>query len=330
MSRLYLAVDGGNSKTHAVLGDERGDLLAFATGPGSCYQVIGLPAAVEILASLAARALAAAGLPAGTVLDRAEVYLAGADLPAEVDLLAKAVGELGWARELRLDNDLFALLRAGSAAPDAVGVVCGAGINCAGRRADGATSRFPALGELSGDWGGGHHLARLALWHAIRGEDGRGPATALTPAVAGYFDRPTVEDVAAGIHLGELDAARLDGLSRVLFTVADAGDPVARAVVASQVDEIVALVTIAARRLDLLGGEFDVVLGGGVLTARQPLLHDGVLAGIAAAAPRARVSVLADPPVAGAALLALDAFGATTPARQERVRAAIRAAIPPA
>lgn len=100
MSRLYLAVDGGNSKTHAVLGDERGDLLAFATGPGSCYQVIGLPAAVEVLASLAARALAAAGLPAGTVLDRAEVYLAGADLPAEVDLLAKAVGELGWAREL--------------------------------------------------------------------------------------------------------------------------------------------------------------------------------------------------------------------------------------
>ncbi len=207
-----------------------------------------------------------------------------------------------------------------------MGVVCGAGINCVGRRADGPTARFPALGMLSGDWGGGHHLAQLALWHAARGEDGRGPATALAAAVAEYFDRPTVEDVAAGIHLGELDAGRLDGLSPVLFSVAEAGDPVARSVVALQVDEVVALVTIAASRLGLLDRDFEVVLGGGVLVARQPLLHDGVLAGIAAAAPGARVAVLADPPVAGAALLALDAWGVTDPAREAALRAAVRLA----
>jgi N-acetylglucosamine kinase-like BadF-type ATPase len=326
MSRLYLAVDGGNSKTQVVLGDEHGEVLACVRGSGSCYQVIGMPATLDVLGNLAARALKEAGLPAGTVVDRAEYYLAGADLPAEVDLLTKAIGDLGLARELRVDNDLFALLRAGSAAPDAVGVVCGAGINGVGRRADGTTSRFLALGTLSGDWGGGHHLAQLALWHAIRGEDGRGPATALTATVAEYFDRPTVEDIAAGIHLGEIDAGRVDGLSRVLFTVAEAGDAVARSVVDLQVDEVVALATIAARRLGLLDQEFEVVLGGGVLTARHPQLHEGVLAGIGRAAPAATVRVLADPPVAGAALLAMDAWGVTEPRREEALRAAVRTA----
>jgi N-acetylglucosamine kinase-like BadF-type ATPase len=328
VSRLFLAIDGGNSKTDAVVGTEDGELLAHVRGPGSCYQVIGLPAARAVLDDLAREAVIQAGLAPGTVLDHAEVYLAGADLPAEVELLTAAVTEAGWAKEYQLDNDLFAILRAGTAAPDAVAVVCGAGTNCVGRRADGASSRFPALGEISGDWGGGVHLARLALWHAVRGEDGRGPATALSAAVAAHLGRHSVGDVVVDLHLGGLDRAAVHTLAPVLFEVARAGDPVAASLVARQVDEVVALATVAARRLDLLQRNFDVVLGGGVLTARHPQLHDGVVAGIAAVAPRARLSVLTDPPVAGAALLALDAWGATTPQREARLRAAIRSAQP--
>jgi N-acetylglucosamine kinase-like BadF-type ATPase len=319
VTRLFLAIDGGNSKTDAVIGTADGQLLARVSGPGSCHQVIGLPQALTVLSELARDARLAAGLPAGTLLDRAECYLAGVDLPAEVDLLHTAVGDLRLARELRVENDLFALLRAGSAAPDAVGVVCGAGINCVGRRADGTTSRFPALGQLSGDWGGGQHLAQLTLWHAARGEDGRGPATALSAAVAAHFGRATAADVSAGLHLGEL--AGLDRLTPLLFAVAAAGDPVAGSVVDLQATEVVSLVRIAARRLELLDRPFEVVLGGGVLTARHPRLHRAVLAGIGAAAPRAVVRVLDCAPVLGAALLALDAWGVTDAERESRLRA---------
>ena len=194
--------------------------------------------------------MADAGLARDSVLDRAEVYIAGADLPVEVDVLSKAVGEAGWAREHRVDNDLFALLRAGTSNPDAVAVVCGAGINCVGRSADGRTARFPSLGPISGDWGGGHHLAELTLWHAARGEDGRGPATALSAAVAAHFGRATVEEVSAGLHLGELNRQRVRDLAPVLFAVAAAGDPVARGVVAKQAREVVALVGLVPVHVD--------------------------------------------------------------------------------
>ncbi|GAA5183408.1 BadF/BadG/BcrA/BcrD ATPase family protein [Rugosimonospora acidiphila] len=323
---LYIAIDGGNSKTDVLVGSARGELLGLVHGPSSQPQEFGVPAAIARLDSLVRRALEEAGLPPGTVLARVDAYLAGADLPVEVDTLLKAIGETGWAREYRVDNDLFALLRSGTVDADAVVVTCGAGINCLGRRADGRVARFPALGEITGDWGGGHHLAALALWHAARGEDGRGPRTALSPAVAAHFERASVEDVGAAIHLGELDRARINELSPVLFSVADAGDPVAREVVARQAEEVVALATVAARRLDLLDRPHTVVLGGGVLAARHSLLHDAVIEGIAALAPLARFVVPGDPPVTGAALLAMDALAPLDPGGEAALREAVRTA----
>ena len=319
----YLAIDGGNSKTHVAVGDGLGRIVGFVRGPGSSQHNLGVPGSIALLDALVTRVLAEAGRAPDTVLDRAEVYLAGADLPVEVDVLTKAVGEAGWAREHRVDNDLFALLRAGTSNPDAVAVVCGAGINCVGRTADGRTARFPSLGQISGDWGGGHHLAELALWHAARGEDGRGPDTALVAAVAAHFGRSTIEEVSAGLHLGELDRQRIWDLSPVLFAVAAAGDPVARGVVAKQAREVVALATVAARQLGLLDRPHAVVLGGGVLAARHPLLYEAVVSGIQAAAPQATIGIVVDPPVAGAALLALDTFGASTPEVESVVRAAL-------
>ncbi|BCB90552.1 kinase [Phytohabitans suffuscus] len=252
------------------------------------------------------------------------MYLAGADLPVEVDVLHKAVGEAGWARGHRVDNDTFALLRAGTDTRDAVAVVCGTGINCLGRDAAGRTARFPSLGQSTGDWGGGEHLAALALYRAARGEDGRDAPTALTAAVAAHFGRSTVEDVAAGLHLGEIPRERIGELSPVLFAVAEAGDRTARRVVARQADEIVTLVRVAATRLDLTGAPYAVVLGGGVLAAGHRLLMDAVEEGIAAHSPHATPTLLTSPPVVGAALLALDAFGAPPPSTRA-LRAALAA-----
>jgi N-acetylglucosamine kinase-like BadF-type ATPase len=125
--RLYLAIDGGNSKTDAVIGTEHGDVLAYVRGPGTCHQNIGLPATMTRLSALVAQARAAAALDETLVLERADIFLAGADLPAEIAMLSEAIQAQGWASSLRLSNDAIALLRAGTDAPDAVAVVCGAG-----------------------------------------------------------------------------------------------------------------------------------------------------------------------------------------------------------
>ncbi len=279
MRALYLAVDGGNSKTDVVLGDTSGRVLGFVRGGTSSPHNVGLPGTVEVLGDLVRAVHADAGLPIGTPVDTLAVFLAGADLPIEVTRLEQALSAQRWARRTIVDNDCFALLRAGTAMPDAVTVVCGAGTNCVGRAADGRTARFVALGPISGDWGGGHDLADFALRAAARGEDGRGRPTALSRAVAQHFGLPTVEDVSIALHFGDLPMDRVRELSPVLFEVAAAGDEVASALVTRQAEEILAQHRVAATRLGLLARPHALVLGGGVLRARHPQLHDQMAAG---------------------------------------------------
>jgi N-acetylglucosamine kinase-like BadF-type ATPase len=324
MTSYFVAVDGGNSKTDVVVGDASGRVHATVRGPGSSPHNLGLPGSLELLDRLVGTALD--GISRAAVA-QASVFIAGADLPIEVDRLTTAVGKLGWAPRTTVDNDTFALLRTGTAVQDAIAVVCGAGINCVGRRADGRTARFPALGQISGDWGGGHHLASLALYYAARAEDGRGPKTGLVEAVIDHFGLSSVEDVGTALHLGDAPMSRLFDLAEILFAVADAGDAVANRVIRRQADEIIALVRVAGSRLDLLAEPHAVVLGGGVLRAQHPLLHDAVVSGVADIAPRAVVSVTTEPPVVGAALLALDELhaGKAAPAVEQALRAALYA-----
>ncbi|MEV4704763.1 BadF/BadG/BcrA/BcrD ATPase family protein [Actinoplanes sp. NPDC049316] len=327
MSGLYLAVDGGNSKTDVVLGTADGHVLGFVRGPTSSPHTVGLTGTLRVLDDLITAVRAEAGLAPTAAIDVAAVYLAGADLPVEVERLHAAISARAWSRTTLVDNDCFALLRAGTSMPDAVAVVCGAGTNCVGRAADGRTARFVALGPISGDWGGGHDLAEHTLRLAARGEDGRGEPTTLSTAVAAHFDRPTVEQVSIGLHLGEIEPVRIRELTPLLFAAATAGDAVANGLVRRQAEEILVQHRVAAGRLGLLGVRHALVLGGGVLRARHRVLHDQVVAGAHAQAPLAEISVLDAPPAVGAALLALDELG-HHPGAEERLRATMRSLVP--
>ncbi|MGW7450699.1 N-acetylglucosamine kinase [Streptomyces sp. NPDC054787] len=308
-----LAVDAGNSKTDVALVAADGTVLGTGRSGGFQPPRHGVEAAVDVLAQAVAEAAAAAGLPApapGTpYAAQVSACLANADLPVEEHRLAQAIGARGWGAATAVRNDTFAVLRAAVDEPRGVAVVCGAGINCVGMVPDGRTARFPAIGRISGDWGGGGGLAKEALWHAARAEDGRGEATELARALPAYFGCDSMAALIEALHLGGIPTARRHELTPVLFAVAAAGDAVALSLVHRQADEVVAMAAVALGRLGLLGEEVPVVLGGSVLAARHPQLNDRIRAALAERAPRALVRVVTAPPVLGAGLLGLDALG---------------------
>jgi N-acetylglucosamine kinase-like BadF-type ATPase len=210
-----------------------------------------------------------------------------------------------------------------------VGITCGAGINGIGVAPDGRTTRYLALGTLTGDWGGGGSLAAAVMWWSARAEDGRGPRTMLREAVTAHFGVPEVRDVAIGIHLGKMAEESLLGLVPVLFQVAARGDQVATDLVHRQGDEVCTMVLAAIARLGLTGAAVPVVLGGSVLAARDPLLTERIAAGLAEGAPGSIMRIVSVPPIAGAALLGLDHVGAPASA-QARLRSAYRSVSQPA
>jgi len=322
-----LAVDGGNWKTHLALARADGEVLALARGGESSPHLLGEDGALQAIEALLSEARAAAGLRDGDgpVADVARVMLAGADLPAEERRLQEAVAGRRWARRTVVANDTFAVLRAGTDRGWGVAVVCGAGINCVGVAPDGRAVRWPALGAITGDWGGGYDVGLAALSAAARGADGRGPRTSLEAAVAEYFGLPDPGAVGEAIHERRLPMRRLVELAPLVLRLS-ADDPVAASISTRLAEEVAVFARAALARLGLDGEEVDVVLGGGLLRAEHDDLVAAVRRALGDAAPRAVVRVAVDPPIVGAALLAMDDIGAPAEARA-RLRAELRAAV---
>jgi N-acetylglucosamine kinase-like BadF-type ATPase len=306
MNDVVLAVDGGNVKTDLALIDATGKLLSLVRGARSSPHHVGVGGCVGLLEGLLAQGEAAADIARSEVAV-AEVMLAGADLPEELAELRRAIEPLGWARCITVDNDTFALLRSGTDRGWGIAVVCGGGINCVGVAPDGRHARFPSLGPISGDWGGGYDVGIAAVMAAARSADGRGQKTALEDAVPVYFGLGTPFDLARALHLEEIPRDRIGELARVVYAAAEE-DPVAASVVERLADEVIAFAVTALRQLELEQDEVDVVLGGGLLRAAPAFAIDAIAQGIFEVAPRASVLLAESPPIVGAALLGLDAL----------------------
>ncbi|HEY5521488.1 MAG TPA: BadF/BadG/BcrA/BcrD ATPase family protein [Candidatus Limnocylindrales bacterium] len=301
---LVLGIDGGNSKVDLALVDARGRLLGAVRGPTVSHQAVGLDAGMARLGELAARLMKVSG--AVSKPDIVVGTLAGADYPEDVRLLERAITRLELGRDVVVLNDTFAALRAGASSGWGVGLVCGQGINAAAVAPNGRQARFPGIGDIAGDWGGGGGIAMAALQAAVRGSDGRGPHTSLEQAVPQYFGLKTAAAMTRAFYFGLIPESRISSLAPLVFEQAAARDAVARAIIDRLADELAGMAGALIRRLHLTRLDVEVVLAGGVFRTRDEAFYERLHQGLLGAAPRARFVHLDSPPVAGAVLLALD------------------------
>jgi N-acetylglucosamine kinase-like BadF-type ATPase len=333
-----LAVDGGNSKADVALVGADGTLLAAVRGPTISHQAVSLEEGVRRLTELvsaaraaAARSPAAASASVGPWVDeppsQAIYCLAGADYPSDIRLLRSAFGAAVPADTTVVLNDTFAALRAGTTRPWGIALICGEGINGAAVGPTGRRVRFAAVGDISGDWGGGTSVAQAGLGAAVRARDGRGPRTELERTIPAAVGMRRPDAVTRAFYHGRLVEARIADLAPVVFATAAAGDAVARAIIDHLADELAGMAAALARRTGLVRRDPEVVLAGGVFKTDDAAFHAGLAERIRAAIPAARIVRLAAPPVLGAALIGLDRrnVGPPDPALQTRLRDAIEA-----
>ncbi|MFL5674206.1 MAG: BadF/BadG/BcrA/BcrD ATPase family protein, partial [Chloroflexota bacterium] len=237
-----LAVDGGNSKTDLALIARDGAVLATLNGPTTSHQQVGRAAGTERLVALVAELYRVAGLEPATAPLEVGVYgLAGADTPGDTRRLRTDLEARGLAATNIVINDAFTPIRAGSDRPWGVSLICGSGVNAAGVAPDGRTARFAALGDISGDWGGGGDIGMAGLGAAVRARDGRGPRTVLETAVPTPFGLKRPIDVTRRLEAAAFGPDHVRSLSPVVFAAAASGDAVARSIIDRQADELVTM-----------------------------------------------------------------------------------------
>lgn len=307
---ILLGVDGGGTKTLAVVATVDGAVRGVGRAGASNYQSVGEDGAARALGHAVDEALARAGASREAVVASA-LGLAGFDGPVEATIVRRVVeAALGPSARRFVENDALLVLRAGTPEGVGVGVVAGTGNNCIGRDRHGRRLQIGGMGPVSGDAGSAPDLALAAAAAAWRSSDGRLPPSPLVPALLEALALPSVERLADLVDDGAcFRAEHVPAAVTALFATAAAGDAVACAVLDAAARVLADNAAAALRGLGLVGDDARVVLGGRVLT-QYPALAERVIVALAACGPGAHAAVVPAEPVVGALLWAHDLMGA--------------------
>jgi N-acetylglucosamine kinase-like BadF-type ATPase len=322
-SSLLLGVDGGNTKSIALVATPDGSIVGAGRSSGAAdVYAVPVDEAVGRIEVAADEALAAAGAVADPgALARAAFSLAGADWPEDAAELRERLGAR-WPGA-SVVNDAIGALRATIPEGPGVVVVLGTGAATAARGPDGATWHSSFWQEADG----AHELGVRAIQAVLRAELGIDPATALRAAL---LEATGEADVETMLHRATARATRAAfqprRLAGVVLDTAEGGDDAALAIVRRQGTVLGRMAVAAARRVGI-DGRFPLALAGGVLRHRGAALRDAIVEAVAGRAPGSTLLPPAFEPAVGALLLAFDAAGiAVTP----EVEARLRATVPPA
>ncbi|KAL7423399.1 hypothetical protein Q5752_002703 [Cryptotrichosporon argae] len=318
MDSVYLAVDGGGTKTHAaiVIGSNVHSGFAGASNP----QDVGVANAVHEITLAIRASLAEAGIDLKLdAVPFAQTWLgvAGLDSPAEVDALAQALKPaLATSVPLLVQNDalLLASPLLSTSATDGLVVIAGTGslaMSVSLGHMIEATGRRGGLGFLFGDEGSAYHLGREAVRRVAYNRDEGGATSALEAGLLRHYGAGDVEEMVAKAY--ELDATvtgvgaaetkrkqRIaEGARVVLGTLPD---PLSASIVSYCAGELARDIDslVRAQRLDR---STPLSVGGGVIC--QPAFRDVFLAELAKLGIRpSSVHVVTDPAVAAVTALA--------------------------
>lgn len=233
MEKLFLGVDGGNTKTDFFLFDREGALRAHLRMGTCSHEALGGYNQARL--ALQEGLLGVTGRAGCSMEDivSAQMGLAGVDLPEQREALEGILKSLGLRRFL-VSNDSFLGLKA--AAPDGVGIcsINGTGTVTGGVDEKGNQLQVGGIGDITSDYAGGGYLAREVLRKVYDFYYRDGKETSMTGPVCRILGMREGEDMLPYIHESRLHYRKVEKeLCCLLFDSANAGDAVARDVVSA-------------------------------------------------------------------------------------------------
>jgi N-acetylglucosamine kinase-like BadF-type ATPase len=291
---LVVGVDGGSTKTIAVVSDLSGELRGVGRGGSSNWEGTGWERAASVITGAAREALDMAGARLRDVV-QAHMGLAGMDWADDEPQMASWLAAAGWQCPIGIENDAFLALRACSPGGYGLGATAGSGV-CAGIiQPDGSKFFYGAFTDM----GGGIDIGAQVVHAVLRAEDGRDQPTALTEGLLRATGHPSVVELARAMHRGGQHVSKRT-TDPILFPCAAEGDAVAVEIVSRFGRELALCVTNLIRRYKLENEDRAVVAAGSLFQKTGPLLFGVFREEVLKVAPRARLILADQPPVMGA------------------------------
>jgi N-acetylglucosamine kinase-like BadF-type ATPase len=339
MTRLFLGIDAGNSKTAVLACLASGKVVgAGRSGCGDIYGAAGEESAVREVLGAVGTALAEAGATRADVA-HAAFRLAGIDWPEDLRFWDGTLSRRWPGLSRTILNDGYAAIRCGEMSGVGVAVNAGTAAAIAARGPDGA------MWDMG--WWGQHAMGAIglvneALKAAFLAHLGAAPPTALGRALVGFYGVPDLAELNRWFtrRHDPAPASERPRAARIVTDAARAGDQVARRIVDEQGRRLAFYAQIAARHAGLLGTgpaatgadpassgaspPISVVMSGSVLADPDSPVAAALRDHLTRTMPSANLRPARLPPAAGAALDALAEAGVpVTPGAGERLAATI-------
>ncbi len=268
---LLLGIDGGGSKTLALLAKQDGEIIGRGSAGPANYQQIGKDAAWAALDASIAAAFADSG-QAWAPPVAACIGLAGVGRPEDRAALLQWAGQRMPQTSLVVVSDAKLVLAAGAPAGWGIALICGTGSIAIGEDAGGRSARVGGWGPVLGDEGSGYAIGQAALRAIMAAYDGRGAPTALTQAVLGHWQLTAEPALVGRVYQARVAPADIAALAPLVDTAATLGDQVADSILTSAGTELAIAAKAVAAALDL-DGEIPCALAGGMLIHGARLRH---------------------------------------------------------
>jgi len=308
----FLGVDGGASKTAALVTDDSGHPLGEGLAGPSNHLRVGIETAARNIERAVTRALVTANVASREIV-WTYCGIAGADHPAHRQQVVDSLSDFFPRGNFTVDNDARIALTGAIGFGAGVVIIAGTGSVAVGRNDAGEEARAGGWGPIVGDEGSGYAIARAGLAAILRAHDGRGPATLMTELLKRDYDMTPV-DLPRFAYAQTTHADDIARVGKLVIDAAENGDPLAAEIVLRAGGELAKAVLAVAQRVGLTSSDFPVAYVGGVFNAGETLLvpmRNAILAG----APRARILPPAHTPVEGAARMAIRAATNPRPTR---------------
>ena len=302
MTKYYLGIDTGATKSHALIADENGRILGFGQGGPGNWEGIGWKGTRQVLNEIISQATEQVGI-GPSQLAGAGFGLAGFDWPEDRAPHEKIIRDIICDVPFTLVNDVFIGLPAGSDAGWGVVVGAGTSCNCYGRNKQGKIGRVMGSSYWGDEMAGSGELVHRAIQMVARAWTQRGRETMLTDAFIAEVNAKDVADLLAGLMRDRYDLNASH--APLVFAIANEGDAVAQDIVQWAGFGLGDVANGVIRQLGFADKKFDVVLGGSFFKG-SPLLTSAMTKMIHTIAPNARLVRLEAPPVLGAVLLGME------------------------
>ena len=255
-NKYILGIDGGGTKTDAVLCDLSGHVVARFIGPASSITGQGVEKAREALHAVVAKVLEGMDEKAGVCACYAGI--SGGGLPANRKVFREILAEvLPDCAFLENGSDAVNVLTAGIGIKDGVIAIAGTG-SCIYARTHGELSQVGGWGYLLGDEGSGFDLGRRAIMTALKALDGRGAAQEVLSLCEEKMGMP-LRDYISVLYRSDAKT-EIASFAPLLLKAAQEGSVAAKAECQAAAAEIAEAILTA----DRLVGAKCVVTGGSI------------------------------------------------------------------